>query len=199
MTLNIEGIEVSRSFHYPAFLEELEKTAEKESLEAEESKLILNNLSIMKRSEERMELIPELKKLLRKEELSPRAWLVISDPLCPDSARNLPFIRAVAERSFLIDLQIVLKEEHPELMERFQTEGKRAVPKLLELNPEEKKVIDTWGPRPTPIQDQVKTWKENEPELSKEELHRRIQKWYAKDRGRTIQEELLAMLKRGTL
>lgn len=196
MILNIEGIQVTRSLHYPGFLEFMESASEADDLEENERALIRNNIAIMKRLEDRMSLIPELNELLQQEEIAPRIWVVIMEAQCPDGARNLPFIRTIAEATPNIELLIVLRDESPELMDRFLTDGKRAVPKLLETVPGKGKVFNTWGPRPAPLQEQVIKWKEEEPDIPKEELQRRIQKWYAKDRGKTLQEELSALLKK---
>lgn len=194
MERSIQGNMIERFFHYPGYLEYMKKVLDDEGTEDEERDPIRNNLRIMERLDERMELKADLQELLGKGDVAPRIWAVITEARCPDSARNLPFIRAVADPSPHIELIILLRDENPELMEHFLTDGKRAVPKLLEMDPKHEQVHNTWGPRPSPLQERVEAWKAEEPEISKEELQRRIQKWYAKDKGNTLQEELKALL-----
>ena len=119
-------------------------------------------------------------------------WLVITEPWCGDSAQCLPAIHLIAAASNgKIDLRIVYRDQHLDLMDAFLTNGARSIPKLIQLNLN-LEVTGTWGPRPKAAQDVVNQIKSN-PETAdqyKEELHR----WYAENKNKDIQEELLRIL-----
>ena len=74
-------------------------------------------------------------------------WLIFSETWCGDAAHNLPFIAKWASPAG-IDLRIILRDEHPELMEEFLTNGGRSIPKFVRLN-HEFTILGSWGPRPS--------------------------------------------------
>ncbi|MEY4594539.1 MAG: hypothetical protein RIQ47_949 [Bacteroidota bacterium] len=119
-------------------------------------------------------------------------WLVITEPWCGDSAQCLPAIYKIASASNgKINLRIVYRDQHHDLIDAFLTNGARAIPKLIQLN-ESVEVTGIWGPRPEAAQDLVNKLKSNSStaDLYKEELHR----WYAENKNNDIQEELLRIL-----
>src|SRR5690625_1748753 len=120
-------------------------------------------------------------------------WLVLSEGWCGDAAHCIPIINKVAEANDKIDLRIVLREENPELMNDFLTNGGKSIPKLIAYNPEEKTVEGTWGPRPEPAQNIFLSAKENN--IDFETYERDLQVWYNKDKGQTVTKELLQLLK----
>lgn len=121
-----------------------------------------------------------------------RNWMVITEPWCGDSASILPVIHKLSELSNSIDFRIVLRDEHPEVMDIYLTNGSRSIPKMVCFD-EEMKEIGTWGARPTELTKLVQTLK-NDPEISKEEMQIRIQKWYNEDDGQSIIEEFIVNL-----
>ena len=119
-------------------------------------------------------------------------WLIITEPWCGDSAQSLPAIAKIAEASHgMIELRIVLRDQNIELMDAFLTNGKRGIPKLIQLD-ENGHAINTWGPRPKESQELIDRLKQDPDftEIYKEELH----KWYAHDHCISIQKELSAIL-----
>ena len=112
-------------------------------------------------------------------------WLVITEYWCGDAAQSIGLLHRVAEESNgKIDLKLVFRDEHPELMDAFLTNGSKSIPKLIQLN-EDLEVVGEWGPRPKPAQAMVldllaEGKKYNDP------LHA----WYAKDRGVHLQQEI---------
>lgn len=120
-------------------------------------------------------------------------WVVLSEGWCGDAAHCLPIINKVAAANDKINLRIVLREENPELMNDFLTNGGKSIPKLIAYNPSEKTVIGTWGPRPEPAQNIFLSAKENNVDF--ETYERDLQMWYNKDKGQTVTKELLDLLK----
>ena len=72
-------------------------------------------------------------------------WLVLTEGWYGDAAQVLPVINKIASLSDFIDLKIILRDEHEELMNKFLTNGSKSIPKLVAID-ENKKVIYSWGP-----------------------------------------------------
>ncbi|MEL6253702.1 MAG: thioredoxin family protein [Bacteroidota bacterium] len=121
-------------------------------------------------------------------------WLVISEAWCGDAAQTVPILQKVAEASDKIELRVVLRDEHPELMEKFLTDGAKSIPKLIIIDKESMQVELDWGPRPAPAQEMLMEFKAN-PDLSYSEFSLSLQKWYNQDKGETTQSELIQTLK----
>ena len=125
---------------------------------------------------------------------TPLTFLVLTEGWCGDSAQIVPALNEICKLSnpkFI--LKLCLRDENPEIMDQFLTNGARAIPKLIALNPVGE-IAFIWGPRPKTAQDLVITLKGN-PETAatfKEELH----KWYAKDRSKSIMAEIATLLKK---
>ena len=131
----------------------------------------------------------------------PVILLTIVEAWCGDVAQILPVLSRIAEASPMVDLQIVLRDEHPELMDQFLTNGARAIPKVIILDKETNEVMGTWGPRPSEAQAMVMDMKETVKILPEEEQADFRQKsseamhaWYARDKGQRVQIEFLNTL-----
>jgi thiol-disulfide isomerase/thioredoxin len=61
-------------------------------------------------------------------------WILITEGWCGDAAQIAPVISKLADFSDHIDLKIVLRDQHLDLMDQFLTNGARAIPKLIILN-----------------------------------------------------------------
>ncbi len=133
------------------------------------------------------ELEDQLKKLSDRE-----TWLVITEGWCGDAAHAVPVIHKMADSSQNVEMKVVLRDENPELMDMFLTDGARSIPKLIRLS-ETGEVLGTWGPRPVlgqKIIDDAKVAGTPIP-TAKEAL----QLWYARDKGKTIASEISEILK----
>ncbi len=119
-------------------------------------------------------------------------WVVISEPWCGDASQLLPIMVRMAEQSATIELRIVLRDEHPELMNQFLTNGGKAIPKLISMNPDTFEVMWHWGPRPLTAVELVKSIKSQGG--AKEEIGLALQEWYNKDKGQTSIQELVGFL-----
>ncbi|MDX1906643.1 MAG: thioredoxin family protein [Bacteroidia bacterium] len=123
----------------------------------------------------------------------PYTWLVISEGWCGDAAQILPVLAAAAEASLgRIELRIVLRDQHLDLMDQHLTRGGRAIPKLLVLRTEDLALLATWGPKPQPAQEQF--WAQKEAGISYELRSETLHRWYAQDKTLTLQAELTALM-----
>ena len=120
-------------------------------------------------------------------------WLVITEGWCGDAAFNVPLMnlieKALPEK---VKLRLVLRDANPELMDANLTDGGRSIPKLILLN-EELKPVGHWGPRPAGLQSLMKEWRNEGLELKA--LIPKVHNWYDKDKTRSLQQELLRLVK----
>lgn len=120
-------------------------------------------------------------------------WLVITEGWCGDGAHALPVIKKLADLNEGITLKIVIRDEHPELMNAFLTDGARSIPKLIMIDDETSLPIATWGPRPSEAMMMVITEKRLKGKLSPE-FRAELQKWYNKDKGQNIARDLAGLV-----
>jgi hypothetical protein len=119
---------------------------------------------------------------------SRRKLLVIAEDWCGDASNTIPIIAKLAEMVPSLDLRVIARDQNPELMDQYLTNGSRSIPIVIALN-EEFEEIGHWGPRPTQLQAWVMA---NRTTTPKAELYPQVRKWYARDRGETTLREVLA-------
>jgi len=123
---------------------------------------------------------------------APQLWVIITEDWCGDSAQNIPYISKIAEINPMINLKLISRDENPDIMDLYLTEGKqRSIPKLIafDLNGNE---LFQWGPRPKSAQEVINKGK-NEG-LSKEEFLNKLHLWYAENKGKNLEDEFLILL-----
>lgn len=116
-------------------------------------------------------------------------WILIAESWCGDGAQNIPLIAMMAKHSVNIELKIILRDENPDIIDAHLTNGSRAIPKLICINSETGEEIGTWGPRPLAIQNLVKAYKIQNPDVSHDEFVKNLHLWYAKDGGESLQKD----------
>ena len=79
--------------------------------------------------------------------------LAITEDWCGDAMLNNPIIRKIAEAANT-EIRTVLRDADTDLIDRYLTNGGRAIPIYLLLN-EAGEVIGTWGPRAPKLQEFV--------------------------------------------
>lgn len=122
-----------------------------------------------------------------------QTWLVISEPWCGDAAQTLPFLNKIAQLSENIELKIVLRDENPELMDEFLTNGSRSIPVVIILD-EVFNVLQTWGPRSKAATKLVADYKEHHGKID-DAFKEMLQVWYNNDRGISIVNDLTECIK----
>jgi hypothetical protein len=118
-------------------------------------------------------------------------WVVITEAWCGDGAQIIPVIAKISTLSNNIKLEIVLRDENPELIKKYHTNNSLAIPKLICFDGNLKSEIGVWGPRPSKISEKVKEFKLNNPSLSHEDFVKEVQSFYNKDRGISIVEDMM--------
>jgi hypothetical protein len=120
-------------------------------------------------------------------------WLVFTESWCGDASPALPVMNKIAKINPNIVFKIILRDEHPQLMQHFLTNGAWSIPKLVQLEPESNRVLATWGPRSTNATQLVEAFKKEHGTLDAE-FRESLQIWYNKDKGRSILEDLIQLL-----
>jgi len=121
-------------------------------------------------------------------------WLVVVETWCGDGAQVLPVINKMAELNTRIDLKIVLRDDNETLMDQFLTNGARSIPKLIIIDKQTDDVIGTYGPRPSTVAKIVEDFKQLHGKITPE-FKEDLQRWYNKDKGQTIMEDLMSLMK----
>ncbi|MFC5269775.1 thioredoxin family protein [Adhaeribacter terreus] len=181
---------------YSVLIEALVAAGQTTGSEQTEEKIAFTKLNAQrsKRVHKMFKLLPELQETLHQipEKWS---WLLLTESWCGDGAQLVPAIAEIAAAAPNIELTILLRDENPEFMDLYLTNGGRAIPKLICMNAETDETLFTWGPRPTEIQQKVKEFKAENPYATKEQLHKQLAVWYAKDNSASLQHDLLHLIK----
>ena len=122
-------------------------------------------------------------------------FLVLTEGWCGDAAQILPVLNWMADATKKIQLQTLLRDENPALMDEFLTDGSRGIPKAIILDAKTKELLGSWGPRPAPAQQLVIDYKNTpDPKPEYAEFQKQLHTWYARDKTVTTQKELVAVL-----
>ncbi|MGK0363427.1 MAG: hypothetical protein ACI85O_000472 [Saprospiraceae bacterium] len=157
------------------------------------------NIARMRRLDKTTRLSPETLEKLEKID-KPQLWLVLTEAWCGDAAQIVPVMNKMAEVQPNITLRFILRDENLEVMDAFLTNGGRSIPKLIVTVGEDNEVIKDWGPRPSEVQEIVTLSKTELAAIEDDESRKihtqaekyNVQKWYAADKTKQIQEEILS-------
>ncbi|MFT4699185.1 MAG: hypothetical protein ACI9SJ_002348 [Flavobacteriaceae bacterium] len=188
---------ISKGINYQEYRELVAQHVEKGTStgpnQSEElSNYTLLNHSRMKRLDKTTKVSESLEKIYR-EYTGEVTWLVITESWCGDAAQNLPIINKLAELNTGIDLKMISRDENPELMDAFLTNGAMAIPKLIAFDKNKNEVIGLWGPRPTVATQMVVNYKKEHGKLTPE-FKKDLQVWYNKDKGLSTFEDLAELI-----
>lgn len=112
--------------------------------------------------------------------------LAITEDWCGDAMLNNPIMRKIAEAAGL-DIRCVYRDEDTDLIDRYLTNGGRAIPIYLFLD-KSGNVIGRWGPRAPELQRMVAEAREKLPakddpafEEKQKEMYTTLQEKFVKD------------------
>ncbi len=94
----------------------------------------------------------------------------------------------------MIDLRLVLRDDNDELMQQYLTNGGKSIPKLIAVSADLDKELFTWGPRPATAQVEVKRLLDENGGFN-DKVKEGVQIWYNNDKGISMQNELIDLLK----
>lgn len=125
----------------------------------------------------------------------PGKWnlLALTEDWCGDAVNALPILARLVEQVPNFELRLLGRDASPDLMDSHLTGTSRSIPVVMVFD-EAMNEIGWWGPRPTELQH---WFIEEGRKLEKGERYKHIRTWYARDRGRTILEEVLSIVEDG--
>ncbi|MGB6036026.1 MAG: thioredoxin family protein, partial [Cryomorphaceae bacterium] len=120
-------------------------------------------------------------------------WIIITEAWCGDAAQNIPYIAKLADAAANVELQLVYRDENPDLINKYLTNGARSIPKFVAIDEATGNELFVWGPRPAPVQKMVMDYKDqlDHEKLPFDKFAEVIHGWYAKDKNETLKTELL--------
>lgn len=145
------------------------------------------NRQRMSRLEKTLGLESEAERLIGQLEKG-QVWLVITEGWCGDAAQNIPVIEKLAAANDHIETRYILRDQHPELIDQFLTNGTRSIPVLIAIDTATYNVLGRWSSRPRKAQDYFTALKSQG--LDKPAINEKLQRWYNDDKGRSLQLEI---------
>ena len=112
---------------------------------------------------------------------------MLAEDWCMDTTNTAPFLARFAEAVPGVSLRFLLRDENPEVMDRYLYNGSRSIPVVIILD-EAYRELGHWGPRPAELQAWVR---ENKDVVTSDERLLHTRKWYARDKGETTIREVL--------
>ena len=129
----------------------------------------------------------------------PQIWLVITEAWCGDGAQSIPYLAKLAELNPKIKLRIIMRDEYPEIMDAYLTNGARSIPKLVAFTEDLKVELFTWGPKPLYLMNRHKEYKHDSKGLSYSGFLEEIHLWYAKNKNQDLETELFPLIQASLL
>jgi thiol-disulfide isomerase/thioredoxin len=123
--------------------------------------------------------------------LAPLRLLVLAEDWCNDAVSTIPILARLAEAVPGIELRMIHRDEHPDVMERYLTDGVRAIPIVIVLDAAFRELAH-WGSRPS----ELEQWFVSHRGMPSVDRNREIRRWYARDRGASTIREVLAAARR---
>lgn len=122
-------------------------------------------------------------------------WAIITEGWCGDASHTVPLLEAVAQASGgHLTTRYFLRDAHPDFIDRYLTNGGRAMPIAVVLDSGARTEAAVWGPRPAPLQALMQDLKARE--TPTKDLISQVNAWYDADATRTTQQELLALVQK---
>lgn len=116
-------------------------------------------------------------------------FFVITEDWCGDSAQNLPYLEKYINFNPLLEMKVILRDSNLEAIDNyFKVGNPRSIPKIVGFD-EDGNELFIWGPRPKFAQDLVQQLKAEG--YTKEEFNKELHLWYAKNKGKELEKELV--------
>lgn len=188
---------IEQGMDYAAYLELVEtRFAKGETTSGHTSESMLSytrlNLQRMKRLGKTARLQPPLLTLLQHLQ-TPYLFLVLTEGWCGDAAQIIPYLHAMEQVTPNLRMKLLLRDEHPALMDAYLTAGGRSIPKVIVLNETTQQEVGTWGPRPTVAQEMVMKNKYAAEPKPFSEFSKELQTWYTRNKGLELQHEWVSL------
>ncbi len=194
---------IEKGFSYSEFVEFTEKLVEeKRTTGANQSEAYLDYtrmcLQRMNRWNKTAKVSVKMASLIESIR-EPQIWLLITEAWCGDGAQSIPYMAKLAELNPKIRLRIIMRDEYPEIMDAYLTNGARSIPKLVAYTGDLKVELFTWGPKPLYLMNRHKEYKHDSKGLSYAGFLEEIHLWYAKNKNHDLESELFPLIQASLL
>lgn len=194
---------IENGFSYSEFVEFTEKLVEeKRTTGANQSEAYLDYtrmcLQRMNRWNKTAKVSAKMTHLMESIQES-QIWLIITEAWCGDGAQSIPYLAKLAELNPKIKLRIIMRDEYPEIMDAYLTNGARSIPKLVAFTEDLKVELFTWGPKPLYLMNRHKEYKHDSKGLSYSGFLEEIHLWYAKNKNQDLEAELFPLIQASLL
>ena len=120
-----------------------------------------------------------------------QTWMILTEDWCGDSAQTVPYLYKISKLNDLIDLRILYRDDNLDIMDKYLTNGGRAIPKLVAFDKDMNELFQ-WGPRPEEAKILVAQWRAEGD--TKDQFNEKLHLWYGRNRGKAVEEDLLKLL-----
>ena len=120
-------------------------------------------------------------------------FVVLVEDWCGDASSTIPVLARWAEETGM-ELRILRRDENPEVMDAYLSNGARAIPVVIVLT-DQMEEIGHWGSRPETLQAFVTG--ERRQGRTSHTYFPEVRRWYAQDKGESTLREVLAVMERG--
>ncbi|MCP5053100.1 MAG: thioredoxin family protein [bacterium] len=159
--------------------------------------LLGENLDLHQLHYKKFKVTKEIKQELNA--VKPVRILFLTEPWCGDSLAIFPVMMKIAAVNQW-PIKFLLRDDNPDLMDQFLTNNGRAIPIIFFLD-DDYSMIFKFGPRPAAAQAIFEEHRAdiNAGKIEKIDVIKKIRRFYAKDRGKTIANQLIADLKQNRI
>lgn len=120
-------------------------------------------------------------------------FLVITETWCGDAAQTVPMIAKMIEGVSNIEMRLIFRDENPEVMDQYLTNGARSIPMVIILEKETLDEVAVWGPKPKEAMEILAEYKAD-PNMNSHDFHKKLHTWYAKNKSQDVQKEVLELI-----
>lgn len=193
-TITPELIAQSMSYtEYKTLVETLHQEGKVTGLQQSESLHNYTKMNLARiRRHEKTTVIPESTSGLVSRFSKKVFFLTISEGWCGDAAQTLPIFQKVCELSDNLEMKVILRDEHLEIMDAYLTNGARSIPKVIGLEADTLKELFVWGPRPEAAA--LLRTSLIEQGLGGKDIAEALHKWYASDKSQSLFGEIDTIL-----
>jgi len=116
--------------------------------------------------------------------------LALVEDWCGDASNTVPLLAKLGHLASCLELRVLRRDEHPEVMDCYLTNGTRSIPIVIALD-RDFHPLGHWGPRPHELQAWFLAHRDT---MTSAERYPEMRKWYARDRGESTLREVLELL-----
>jgi Thioredoxin len=116
-------------------------------------------------------------------------FLVLAEDWCGDGSSTIPYLAKLATLTRSIEVRVLRRDAHPAVMDRYLTDGARAIPIVIVLD-RQLEELGHWGPRPADLQEWVRS---ERAKTGMKPPYPQIRRWYARDKGESALREVVEL------